>query len=37
MSKLQEKKAKLSDQLLSTEEKFVNNLSKEEIMELFEQ
>ena len=36
INKLQEKKAKISEQLLSTEEKFINKLSKEEIMELFE-
>ena len=36
INKLQEKKAKLSEQLLSTEETFINKLSKEEIMELFE-
>ena len=35
INKLQEKKAKLSENLLSTEEKFINQLSKEEIMELF--
>lgn len=35
INKLQEKKAKLSEQLLSTEETFINKLSKEEIMELF--
>lgn len=37
INKLQEKKAKLSEQLLSTEETFINKLSKEEIMELFEE
>ena len=36
INKLQEKKAKISEQLLSTEEVFINKLSKEEIMELFE-
>ena len=36
INKLQEKKAKISEQLLSTEETFINKLSKEEIMELFE-
>lgn len=36
ISKLQEKKARIAQQLLSTEEKFINKLSKEEIMELFE-
>lgn len=36
INKLQEKKAKFSEQLLSKEEKFINKLSKEEIMELFE-
>ncbi len=36
INKLQEKKAKLSEALLSTEEKFINKLSKEEIMALFE-
>lgn len=36
INKLQEKKAKLSEQLLSTEETFINKLSKEEIMALFE-
>ena len=35
INKLQEKKAKISDELLSTEETFINKLSKEEIMELF--
>lgn len=33
---LQEKKAKLIDNMLSTNETFLNKLSKEEIMELFE-
>lgn len=33
---LQEKKAKLSQDILSTEEKFINTLSKEEVMALFE-
>ncbi len=32
---LQEKKAKISEDLLSTEEKFINKLSKDEIMDLF--
>lgn len=36
INKLQEKKSKISEQLLSTEEKFINKFSKEEIMELFE-
>lgn len=36
INKLQEKKAELSEQLLSTKETFVNKLSKEEIMNLFE-
>ena len=36
INKLQEKKAKISEQLLSTEETFINKFSKEEIMELFE-
>ena len=36
INKLQEKKAKLSEDLLSTEETFINKLSKEEIMALFE-
>ena len=36
INKLQEKKAKISEQLLSTEETFINKLSKEEIMSLFE-
>lgn len=36
INKLQEKKAKLSEQLLSTEETFINKLSKEEIMALFD-
>ena len=36
INKLQEKKAKLSEELLSTEETFINKLSKEEIMALFE-
>ena len=35
INKLQEKKAKISEELLSTEETFINKLSKEEIMELF--
>ena len=33
--KLQEKKAKLADEMLDTKTKFVSKLSKEEIMELF--
>ena len=37
INKLQEKKSKLSEQLLSTEETFINKFSKEEIMELFEE
>lgn len=37
INKLQEKKAKLSEQLLSTEETFINKLSQEEIMSLFEE
>lgn len=36
INKLQEKKAELSEKLLSTEETFINKLSKEEIMSLFE-
>ncbi|MBR2786604.1 MAG: DEAD/DEAH box helicase [Clostridia bacterium] len=36
INKLQEKKAKISEQLLSTKETFINKLSREEIMELFE-
>ncbi|MBR3002597.1 MAG: SNF2 helicase associated domain-containing protein [Clostridia bacterium] len=36
INKLQEKKSELSEQLLSTTETFVNKLSKEEIMNLFE-
>jgi len=36
INKLQEKKAKISEQLLSTEETFINKLSKDEIMALFE-
>ena len=36
INKLQQKKAKLSEDLLSTEQTFFNKLSKEEIMELFE-
>lgn len=36
INKLQDKKAKISEQLLSTEETFINKLSNEEIMELFE-
>lgn len=36
INKLQEKKAKISEELLSTEETFINKLSKEEIMELFD-
>ncbi len=34
--KLQEKKAKLADDMLSTNETFISKLSKDEIMELFE-
>ena len=33
---LQEKKAKLADDMLSTKETFINKLSKDEIMNLFE-
>ena len=33
---LQEKKAKLADDMLSTKETFINKLSKDEIMDLFE-
>ena len=33
---LQERKAKLIDNMLSTNETFINKLSKEEIMELFD-
>ena len=36
INKLQERKAKISDELLSTEEKFINTLTKEEVMALFE-
>ncbi len=36
INKLQEKKAELSKQILSTEEKFINQLSKEDIIKLFE-
>ncbi len=36
INKLQERKAKLSEELLSTEETFINKLSKEDIMALFE-
>lgn len=36
INKLQEKKAKISEELLSTQETFINKFSKEEIMELFE-
>ena len=36
INKMQERKEKLSKDLLSTEETFINKLSKEEIMELFE-
>ena len=36
INKLQEKKASLSEQILSTEEKFINKLSKEELMGLFD-
>ncbi len=36
INKLQEKKAKLSEELLSTEETFINKLSKDEILSLFE-
>ena len=36
INNLQERKAKLSEELLSTEETFINKLSKDEIMSLFE-
>ena len=36
INKLQERKAEISDKLLSTEETFINKLSQEEIMKLFE-
>lgn len=36
INRLQKRKAELSDKLLSTEETFINKLSKEEIMSLFE-
>lgn len=36
INELQEMKAKLSDDMLSTEETFINKLSKEDIMSLFE-
>lgn len=36
INELQEKKSKLSEELLSTEETFINKLSKQEIMSLFE-
>ncbi|MEG1705622.1 MAG: DEAD/DEAH box helicase [Clostridia bacterium] len=36
ISALQQKKAKISDDLLSTEETFINKLSKDELMNLFE-
>lgn len=36
INKLQEKKSQLSEKLLNTKETFVNKLSKEEIMNLFE-
>lgn len=36
ISQMQERKLKLSEDLLSTEETFINKLSKEEIMDLFE-
>ena len=37
INKMQERKAKLSTDILSTEETFINKLSKEEILDLFEQ
>jgi len=36
INELQEKKAKLTDSILSTEETFINKLSKQDIMSLFE-
>jgi SNF2 family DNA or RNA helicase len=36
INELQEKKAKLTENMLSTEETFINKLSKEDIMSLFE-
>ncbi|MDD2375970.1 MAG: SNF2 helicase associated domain-containing protein [Clostridia bacterium] len=36
INELQEKKAKLTDSVLSTEETFINKLSKQDIMSLFE-
>lgn len=36
INKMQEKKAKLSNDILSTEETFINKLSKEDILDLFE-
>ncbi|MNP49659.1 hypothetical protein D3C76_1438600 [compost metagenome] len=36
INELQEKKAKLTENVLSTEETFINKLSKEDIMSLFE-
>lgn len=36
INKLQEKKARISDDLLATDEKFINTLSKDELMSLFE-
>ena len=33
---LQQKKAKLADNMLSTEQTFINKLSKDDIMALFE-
>lgn len=36
INKMQERKEKLSKDVLSTEETFVNKMSKEEILDLFE-
>ena len=36
INKLQERKAQISEKILSTEETFINKLSKEEIMNLFD-
>ncbi len=36
INKLQEKKAKISEQVLSNEQKFLNRLTKEEILQLFQ-
>ena len=36
INKMQERKEKLSKDVLSTEETFINKMSKEEILDLFE-